>query len=220
MSTKAGISEDGDVTLASTEKDTYSHLSADARLLAIASDRLRQHGRASVTVVSVAEAAGMTHANVYRYFQSKAALIDAVAAQWLKGLEATIAAIADGPDPVEDKLENLLGVVAHAQRDLLVENPNLFEVYADAASGSRVIYRRFRARLRHMIERVVDEGAASAIFELRDREQAMTFISDAANRFIHPVAISLDGQMPRDMFEKRLNIVIRVILRSLRSGYV
>jgi Transcriptional regulator len=202
------------------EREDYSHLSSDARLLAIASDRLKQNGRHAVTVVSVAEAAGMTHANVYRYFQSKAALIDAIAAQWLKGLEATIAAIADGPDPVEDKLENLLSVIAHAQRDLLVENPNLFGVYADAASDMRVIYRRFRARLRHMIERVVDEGIASSVFEIRERDEAITFITDSSNRFIHPVAISLDGNMPRDMFNRRLDLIVRVILRALRGGYI
>ena len=46
-------------------------------------------GSRAVTVVGIAEAAGMTHANVYRYFPSKAALIDAVAARWLKSLEAT-----------------------------------------------------------------------------------------------------------------------------------
>lgn len=198
----------------------YARLSVDARLLAIAADKLRDGGRQAVTVVSVAEIAGMTHANVYRYFQSKAALIDAVAAQWLKGLEATIASIAEGPDPVDDKLENLLSVIAHAQRDLLVENPNLFAVYADAAAGARVIYRRFRTRLRHLIERVIDEGIASAVFEIRDREQAITFVTDSTNRFIHPVSIQLDKKMPRDMFDTRLDIAIRVVLRALRSAFV
>lgn len=200
--------------------ENYAHLAADARLLAIASEKLRQGGRHSVTVVSVAEAAGMTHANVYRYFQSKAALIDAIAAQWLKGLESTIASIADGPDPVDDKLETLLSVVAHAQRELLEENPNLFAVYADAAAASRVIYRRFRARLRHLIERVVDEGMASSAFEIRERELAITFITDSVNRFIHPVAVDLDGKMPPDMYDSRLDVMIRIILRVLRGGFL
>lgn len=214
---EVAVSEERETT---TERENYGHLAADARLLAIASEKLRRGGRSAVTVVSVAEAAGMTHANVYRYFQSKAALIDAIAAQWLKGLESTIAAIADGPDPVEDKLENLLSIVAYAQRDLLAENPNLFAIYADAAAGSRVIYRRFRARLRHLIERIVDEGIASSAFDIRERDQAVIFITDSVNRFIHPVPISLDGKMPRDMFDSRLNVVIRVVLRALRSSFV
>jgi hypothetical protein len=39
---------------------------------------------------------------------SKAALIDAVAGRWLKGVEAVIAEIADAPDPADDKLERLI----------------------------------------------------------------------------------------------------------------
>ena len=55
--------------------------SVEVRLLSIAADRLRRHGARGVTVVGVAQEAGMTHANVYRYFPSKAALIDALAGQ-------------------------------------------------------------------------------------------------------------------------------------------
>ena len=53
---------------------------ADSRLLAIAADQLKEFGPRHITVVGIADAAGMTHANVYRYFANKAALIDAVAA--------------------------------------------------------------------------------------------------------------------------------------------
>ena len=81
---------------------------ADSRLLAIAADQLKEFGPKHITVVGIADAAGMTHANVYRYFANKAALIDAVAGQWLRGMEATIAEIADSPDPADDKLERLI----------------------------------------------------------------------------------------------------------------
>ena len=47
----------------------------------------------------------MTHANVYRYFPSRAALVDAVVDVWLKATERRLAEIADGPDPADDKLE-------------------------------------------------------------------------------------------------------------------
>ena len=88
---------------------------ADTRLLAIAAHQLKEHGPRHVTVVGIADAAGMTHANVYRYFASKAALIDAVAGQWLRRMEATIADIADSPDPADDKLERLIQAWARSR---------------------------------------------------------------------------------------------------------
>ena len=194
--------------------------SVDARLLEIAAGLLKAHGVKAVTVVGVAERAGMTHANVYRYFPSKAALIDAIAARWLKSLEATIAEIADAPDPADDKLERLIQAQARAQRDLLAADRHLFDVYCGATETNRALVRKHRARLRELVERVLDEGMATAKFDPRERDRALGFIADAAYRFVHPVAVRLDAEIPPDILEQRLAAMIRVILRALANGSV
>ena len=193
---------------------------ADTRLLAIAADQLKRFGPRHVTVVSIADAAGMTHANVYRYFASKAALIDAVAGQWLRRLEAVIADIADAPDPADDKLERLLQAWARTHRDLLMEDRNLFDVYCSATETSRALIRKHRARMRLLIERVLDEGIATGKFEPRDRERALAFVSDAVYRFINPLTVRLDVDVPQDILDQRLAAMIRVVLRALAHGNV
>jgi len=193
---------------------------ADARLLTIASDHLKRFGARHVTVVSIADAAGMTHANVYRYFPSKAALIDAVAGQWLKRVETVIAAIADAPDPADDKLERLLQAWARTHRDLLRDDPHLFDVYCTATETRRSIVRRHRTRMRQLTERVVDEGIATGKFETRDRDRAVTFVTDVTFRFINPLTIRLDSDMPDDLADLRLGALVRATLRTLASGYV
>jgi AcrR family transcriptional regulator len=192
--------------------------SVDARLLGIAAEHLRQRGARGVTVVGVAEAAGMTHANVYRYFPSKAALIDAVVARWLRSLEATLSAIADAPDPADDKLERLLQAVAQEHRHLLARDRHLFDVYADAADTARAVVRRHRARLRQLVERVVDEGIATGLFDPRDRERSLAFVTDASYRFVNPIAVRLDADMPQDLFDARLTGMLHAIQRVLTTG--
>ncbi|WP_298951106.1 TetR family transcriptional regulator [uncultured Methylobacterium sp.] len=192
--------------------------SADARLLAIATEHLRRLGHRQVTVVGVAAEAGMTHANVYRYFPSKVALVDAVAGRWLREVEAELAVIADAPDPADDKLERLLLALAALQRDALLHDPNLFAVHLDATVESRPIARRHRGRLRVLVERVIEEGLNAGAFSLRDRERALAFIFDASHRFLHPASIQLDAEIPRDLIDLRLGAVIRVLLRALRTG--
>ena len=193
---------------------------ADARLLTIASDHLKRFGARHVTVVSIADAAGMTHANVYRYFPSKAALIDAVAGQWLKRVETVIAAIADAPDPADDKLERLLQAWARTHRDLLRDDPHLFDVYCTATETRRSIVRRHRTRMRQLTERVVDEGIATGKFETRDRDRAVTFVTDVTFRFINPLTIRIDSDMPDDLADLRLGALVRATLRTLANGYV
>ena len=193
---------------------------ADTRLLAIAADQLREFGPRHITVVGIADAAGMTHANVYRYFTNKAALIDAVAGQWLRDMEATIADIADSPDPADDKLERLIQAWARVHRDLLKEDGHLFDVYCTATETSRPLVRKHRARMRQLIERVLDEGIATGKFDPRDREKAHAFISDAVYRFINPLTVRLDREVPQDILDQRLATMIRVVLRALANGSV
>ncbi|WP_201859444.1 TetR/AcrR family transcriptional regulator [Microvirga soli] len=193
---------------------------ADTRLLAIAADQLKEFGPRHVTVVGIADAAGMTHANVYRYFTNKAALIDAVAGQWLRRMEATIADIADSPDPADDKLERLIQAWARIHRDLLKEDGHLFDVYCTATETSRPLVRKHRARMRQLIERVLDEGIVTSKFDPRDREKAHAFISDAVYRFINPLTVRLDAEVPQDILDQRLATMIRVVLRALANGSV
>ncbi len=193
-------------------------VSTDARLLAIATDHLARLGPKSVTVVAIAAEAGMTHANVYRYFPSRDALLDAVAARWLRSLEAELAAIADAPDPPDDKIERLLTALSLAQRETRSQEPNLFAVHLDATVASRPVARRHRVRLRMLVERVLEEGIGTGTFAVRDREPAIAFIFDASYRFTHPLAIQHDADLPHDLIESRFAVVIQAIQRILRTG--
>ncbi|MGO4707086.1 TetR/AcrR family transcriptional regulator [Microvirga sp. 2MCAF38] len=193
---------------------------ADVRLLAIAAEQLRENGASGVTVVGVAQAAGMTHANVYRYFPSKAALIDAVVARWMRSLEAIVSEIADAPDPADDKLERLILAMAQEHRDLALKDSHLFDVYVEATETSRAVVRKHRGRIRQWMEQVMDEGIATAKFDPRDRDRAMAFITDAVYRFINPLAVRLDRDVPGDILERRLATMLRVVLRALANGSV
>lgn len=192
--------------------------SVQTRLLAIAAEHLRRLGPKGVTVVGVAGEAGMTHANVYRYFPSKVDLVEAVAGRWLKDLERRLGDIADGPDPADDKLERLILGVAQAYRELLIRDPHLFDVAAAATETSRAIMRKHRGRVRQLLDRIVDEGIATGLYDPRDRERAIGFVLDASHRFINPVSVRLDADLPQDLIDVRLAAVLRAAQRVLSAG--
>ncbi|MFC5393464.1 TetR/AcrR family transcriptional regulator [Bosea vestrisii] len=193
---------------------------SEMRILSVAGEHLRQHGLRRFTVVAVAEEAGMTHANVYRYFPSRTALIDAVVDVWLKSAERKLADIADGPDPAEDKLERLILALAKANRDLLHEEPHLFAALSQAVAKRHAISRRNRTRVRALFERVIDDGIATGAFEPRDRDRAIAFVIDATHRFIHPASLELEADVPQASVDARLATLIRVALRTLATGVI
>ena len=192
--------------------------SNEARLVEIAKAHVRKFGHARLTVVGVAAEAGMTHANVYRYFPSKAALIDEVVASGLRQLEARLREAAEGADPAYDKLERMLMAVHRDYRGKLDSDPELFDLLVDALMRNRPSARKHRSRVQSEIQRVYEEGVAASAFAMADRHRAMSLIFDAAHRFIHPVALRLDRDASPHAVATRFETVLAITLRALRTG--
>lgn len=194
--------------------------SSDVRLIAIAEDHVRRFGVERLTVVGVARDAGMTHANVYRYFPSKTALADAVSTQWLKPVDASLTDAAAAPDPADDKLERMLTALAAAMRDRAEAEPNLFRLFADAFAEGRDVARRHRSRVRLLVERVVEEGIGSGTFPVKSRERALALIFDAAYRFVTPFAVEYDRETSRKIWDNRALAAFGAAIRALKAGAV
>lgn len=190
-----------------------------ARLVQLAEEEIRRSGFRRMTVVAVAEAAGMTHANVYRYFPSKTALADAVTTQWIKPIEAELADATTASDPAIDKLGRMMLLLANGYRQRLDADPELFHLFADAMAKSRAVARKHRARIRQLTERVMDEALSDQIASRRSRGQALALLFDGVHRFLFPPCLLADKDIPRTDWDRRLEAVLDAVLGTLsRSG--
>jgi AcrR family transcriptional regulator len=196
----------------STAQDT------DLRILDLAAEHVRRFGASRLTIVSVAKEAGMSHGNVYRYFPSKEALFDAVTEQWLKPVEAACRTVADAPDPAFDKLERIIVSVHRSYRDKLEGDPEIFDLFCKSFEEGRATVRRHRTRLQSEIQRVLEEGTSGGMFDVEDQRRALALVFDAVYRFMSPIAIRLDKDVPRARMDSRCDRCVRLILRILASG--
>lgn len=185
------------------------------RILAAAIEEARHFGVERFTVVAVAKKAGMTHANIYRYFETKTALFDAITLIWLKPVETTLSEIADAPDPAHDKLERLITALVRAYRDRVEAEPVLFDLFVSAFAESRPLARHHRARIRTLIDRVIEEGQTAGAFTVKSRDRALTFVLDGLYRFLQPEAVRADVIIARKVFDQRLGSVLAAVLSSL-----
>jgi AcrR family transcriptional regulator len=191
---------------------------ASSRILDIAAEHLKRTGYARLRVVSVAAEAGMSHANLYRYFPSKELLCDAVLARWLKEIERAVLEAAGAPDPADDKLERMLSLIAQNYRAKLAADPKLFAVFAEAARTDRVIARRHRTRIRELLERAIDEGMGTGIFPGGGRNAVTAFVFDLAYRFIHPAAVELDAAAPEAQLRDRRSHAFDALMKGLKRN--
>lgn len=192
----------------------------EARLTAIAADHIRRFGPDKVRLVAVAREAGMSHANVYRFFPSKAGLVEAVAVAWLRSVEARLSDIASAADPADDKLERFLAAWARSQREAVERDPAIYAAYAAFALERRDAVLAHRARVRGFLEAIVEEGGEPGPFRLRNPERAVHLVADAMQRFVHPTLVLETKDLPRTAIDARQGAAARAIVRSLVSGAV
>ena len=193
--------------------------STEARLIAIALKHFRRDGAARTTIVRIAEDAGMTHANVYRYFASKAALAERIVSDWLRGIELRLSDIVQAPDPADDKLERFLTVLARAYEEKAATDPAIFALFVSAAQERADHATRHRLRTRELLCRVLEEGLSTRVFTGGDVNRLERLVLDVAHRFIDPTALQQAFRPGRGKSDGRLDSrrdrVLRVLLRGL-----
>lgn len=192
--------------------------SSDRRILDIAAAHIRRFGFRRTTVVAIADEAGMSHANVYRYFPSKQALLEAVTDHWLKPLEAEIREIGDGPDPAYDKLERIIGAAHSAYRIKLEVDPHLFAAFVEATEKGLAIARRHRGRLQSELQRTIEDGMSTGVFVQADVRRVMALVFDSLHRFLHPVPIRMDAEAPKAQYDARFERALRLLMTGLTRG--
>src|SRR5882724_3565633 len=149
------------------------------RILAAAEDLLRRHGLAKTTVVDVARALEMSHANVYRHFASKAELQDAVADRWLKAISRPLEKIAHGKGKASTRLEQWVLALAAAKQRKVLDDPELFATYHAVAVAARHVAESHVAELRAQVAAIIRDGVAQGEFKVADPDAAAMAVLSA-----------------------------------------
>lgn len=183
-------------------------------ILNAAKTLLRRHGGNKLTVVDIARSLGMSHANVYRFYKSKAEILDAIVDEWMTKLGTFIEAIAQRPSPVAARLEALVIELYRVRNEKCLEDPEIYVTYRrvmDLQPGSLV---KPQEMLLNVIQRLIEEGVAAGEFAPVDSLQAAILVEDATALFVHPLMIPT---AVGDHAEARATNVIRHLLAGFAA---
>ncbi|MBC7801677.1 MAG: TetR/AcrR family transcriptional regulator, partial [Gemmatimonadaceae bacterium] len=158
-------------------------------------------------------ALGMSHANVYRHFASKAALRDAVVERWLQGVSGPLEAIG-GADPPARLSAWLWGLI-HAKRRKVLDDPGMFATYHVIAQAAHAVVDQHVAELRRQIAAIIRAGIADGSFGPRNPDLAAGAVLMATLPFHHPHFLQDKLVRPSD---DEVEAAIRLLLAGLRAG--
>lgn len=156
------------------------------RILEAAEDALRRYGPAKANVVDVARALGVSHGSVYRHFESKAALRDAVTDRWLARVSAPLDKIVAEDGPAAERLHRWLITLSKTKRKKALDDPELFATYMALVAGAREVVDAHVDHLVVQIAAILADGVERGEFELDDPDGAARAIFDATSRFHNP----------------------------------
>jgi AcrR family transcriptional regulator len=162
-----------------------------ARILLQTERLLRIYGHRKITVADIGDACGFSAANVYRYFSSRRAILDALASHYLHETErAALACAICNSHSARDRLSGFLAGLNTALIVFSDSEPRVSELLADATAEQWPCYTHYDARLVRHITKILTAASASGEFRLLgDAEQEARSVKAAACALVEPDVI-------------------------------
>lgn len=186
------------------------HIEPDTRerILVVAERLFREIGYQKTTVADIAKVLRMSPANVYRFFDSKKAIHQAVARLLMGEVEEAAQAIAARPGPAVGRLRELLTTIHLMNSERYVGDSKLHEMVAIAMEENWDVCNAHIQLIGEIIGSVIGQGTASGEFEVADVPLAAVCICMAMMRFFHPQMIAQCIDKPSPTLDQMIDFVL------------
>lgn len=163
----------------------------------------RDIGYQKTTVADIAKSLRMSPANVYRFFDSKKSINEAVLERYKREQEEAIATIADEDRPAAERLRDILATSYRLNAARFAGHARMQEMVCAAMEESWDAIIAHIERFDIVLRRVVADGIARGEFRPMEPAHATGCIRTAMIRFMHPLLITqcecIPGPTPDEM---------------------
>ena len=184
------------------------------RIMETAETLFRRLGYAKTAVADIAAELGMSPANIYRFFPSKIAIVQAMCQRCLVEVEEQVWQIARSRGPARERLERLeLEVFAYHKENLL-EEQRVSDIVQVAMEENWAAILAHKEVIRTALELILRDGIEAGEFEQVDPRETSALIMKAFVGFCHPVLIA-QGLREGQELETEARSLIRFLLRAI-----
>jgi AcrR family transcriptional regulator len=165
-------------------------------LLDTAEQLFRQVGYGKTTVADIAEALGMSSANVYRFFPSKSAINNAICDRWLREIDAAMRAGASGPGTAAERLQAAIYACHGGKHNMLTDEKRVFDM-VDAAMAEH--WDAIEAHIETsdaIVAGIIRDGIASGEFAPGDPVALARTVMAACATLFHPTLVAQCARDP------------------------
>jgi AcrR family transcriptional regulator len=156
------------------------------RIVETAERLFRAVGYAKTTVADIARVLGMSPANVYRYFATKAAINEAICDRLVHSIEAqSLEALGEGGTATE-RLTRLVIAYHTVIRHSIIKEKRLYDMVVVAMDEHWSVIKQHSYRMCDSICLILEQGVAAGEFRTMDGPKKAIAIHEALTVFLYP----------------------------------
>jgi AcrR family transcriptional regulator len=182
------------------------------QIVAAAGEHFSHYGYEKTTVSDLAKAIGFSKAYIYKFFDSKQAIGEAICAQSLSAIILAVEeAVASAPTPTE-KFRRMFKALVSTGVGLFFNDRKLYDIAAHSAGEGWPSARAYCERIRQILTDIVREGRESGEFE---RKTPLDETVHAIDLVMQPYVNPLLLQYNLDVADEAPTQLSNLVLRSL-----
>jgi AcrR family transcriptional regulator len=184
------------------------------RIMEAADALFRRLGYAKTAVADIAAELRMSPANIYRFFDSKNAIVEAICKRCLSVVEDKAWTAARSKAPAAQRMERLvLEILAYHKENFVIEH-RVNELVLAAIEHSWETIRAHKNVMHNVIELVVRDGIESGEFEPVDPRGTAELIMRSVVCFTNPLIVGQCLEEGDDL-EAQARASVRFLLRAI-----
>ena len=175
---------------------------------------MKQRGGAAVTLTELAATAGMSPANIYRFFDNKDALYEAIAERWFAPKIKIIEEVVASGLPAREKLYQFYVRRFRLMRENHHDDPVLFKTYIELGKEHFEVVRSYLDLGDQFLSMIIADAMGEGYFANLSVDQTVSLINLMVHTFCDPEAIVL---LEHSLTEQKLAQIVDAIFDGLSS---
>ncbi|MFM5948641.1 MAG: TetR/AcrR family transcriptional regulator [Novosphingobium sp.] len=174
-------------------------------LVELAIALIEERGSSAMTMSEIAARAGMSPASFYRYFESKDALVEAVAEHWFQPKVAIMEEVVASDLPPRRKMFEFFARRFALMQAQWESDPLAFATYAELGSENFELVRSYIDLGDHYLAEIIGEAMAEGHFAGLEIDEALSLINQMVNVYVNIGAMAY--LMPKLSTDKLARII-------------
>jgi AcrR family transcriptional regulator len=184
------------------------------RIMQTAEALFRRLGFAKTAVADIAAELHMSPANIYRFFDSKNAIVEAICRRCLSDVEEKAWAVARSKSTAAQRMERLVLEILAYHRENLVTEHRVNELVVAAIEHSWDTIRAHKDVMRNVVELVLRDGIDAGEFEPVDPRETAELIMRSLVPFTNPLVVGQCLEEGDDL-DAQARASVRFLLRAI-----